>query len=65
MKLRYFMQCIHAHTHAHQKILAKRALVITLYPIQNDQYFHIFSYFSSEMAAKYEKRGKYKPYCLR
>ena len=49
------------------------ALVITWFRVQNDQYFSSFSYLltyflslqASEMTAKYEKQGKYWPYCVR
>ena len=40
------------------------ALVITRLPVQYDRYFLRFSYFT-DMTAKYEKQGKYWPYCTR
>ena len=42
----------------------KYALVIARFRVQYGQYFSSFSYFA-EIKAKYEKQGKYWPYCVR
>ena len=40
------------------------ALVIARFRVQYDQYFPSFSHFT-DLTAKYEKQGKYWPYCAR
>ena len=42
-----------------QDVNEKYALVIARFRVQYGQYFPSFSYFASEIKAKYEKRGKY------
>ena len=55
------------------KIIKKYVVVIARCRVQYGKYFPHFSYFAtyftslyvSEITAKYEKRGKYSPYCAR